>query len=202
MKQIKKRFTQGLYRARDGALLGVLKGIADYFNLPVIWLRIGVIVGFLVTGFFPVGAIYLLLALIMKKEHESRFKKPESQYPKKLYRSRNGALLGVVKGIADYFDCSLFWLRLLLLAVFVSTGFIPGLALYGLSALLIAKEPVVPVNTMAEQEFYDSYSRSRQGAIHRVKRRYDGLENRLRRMENIVTDREFDWKQKFHSSPS
>lgn len=47
MKQIKKRFTQGLYRARDGALLGVLKGIADYFNLPVIWLRIGVIVGFL-----------------------------------------------------------------------------------------------------------------------------------------------------------
>ena len=28
-----------------------------------------------------------------------------------LYRSRNGVLLGVCRGIADYFDFSVFWIR-------------------------------------------------------------------------------------------
>ena len=28
-----------------------------------------------------------------------------------LYRSRNGVILGVCRGIADYFDLSAFWIR-------------------------------------------------------------------------------------------
>ena len=56
--------------------------------------------------------------------------------------------------------------------------------------------PVVPLNTEAEQEFYDSYTHSRRMAARRLKRRFENLERRLQRMEHIVTTREFDWESK------
>jgi len=59
---------QGLYRSRDGIIFGVCKGLGRYFDLSVFWVRIGVLVGFIFTGFFPVGAIYVFMALLMKKE--------------------------------------------------------------------------------------------------------------------------------------
>ncbi|HHP7233096.1 MAG TPA: PspC domain-containing protein, partial [Desulfobacterales bacterium] len=33
-------------------------------------------------------------------------------YQRGLYRSRNGVILGVCRGIADHFDFSVFWIRL------------------------------------------------------------------------------------------
>jgi phage shock protein C len=40
-----------------------------------------------------------------------------------LYRSRNGAILGVCRGIAEHFDLSVFWVRFFTLLLFVFTGF-------------------------------------------------------------------------------
>ncbi len=113
-----------------------------------------------------------------------------------LYRSRNGIILGVCRGIAEYFDFSVFWARLITLVLLFFTGFWPVLVLYFVAALLMKPEPVIPIETEEEQEFYDSYLHSHRGAADRLKRRYENLERRIRRMEDHVTSREFDWKNR------
>ena len=61
-------YRAGLYRSRDGMLLGVCRGIADYFDLSVFWLRAITVGTFILTGFFPVVFLYILAALLMKRE--------------------------------------------------------------------------------------------------------------------------------------
>ncbi len=198
MRGKSKASRSGLYRSRDRILLGVLKGIANYFGLPVIWIRLGAIVGFFVSGFFPMTALYIMLGLIMKKEpltRNSSFKRKT-----KYYRSRKSLGFGVIKGLALTFDLSVFWLRIFAVTTTVFTGFFPGLFFYGLIVVLVSGEPLVPLETFEEEEFYDSYIHSREGAIHRVKKRFDQLETRIRRMESIVTDREFDWRHRMRTS--
>jgi phage shock protein C len=116
-----------------------------------------------------------------------------------LYRSRNGMILGVFKGLADYFDFSVGWLRAIGIIVFIFSGFWPIVVLYLLAALLMKPEPAIPLESLDEKEFYDSYTYSRKGAVHRLKRRFDRLNRRIQRMEDIVTDREFDWDQRLNS---
>jgi phage shock protein C len=116
-----------------------------------------------------------------------------------LYRSRNGAILGVCRGIADYFDFSLVWTRTIALIFLFLSGFWPAVILYFIAALLMKPEPVIPIHTEAEQEFYDSYTHSRHGAVQRLRQRYKKLERRIQRMEDIVTSREFDWENRLNS---
>ncbi|UCG64055.1 MAG: envelope stress response membrane protein PspC [Deltaproteobacteria bacterium] len=113
-----------------------------------------------------------------------------------LYRSRNGIILGVCRGFAEYFDFSVFWARVITLALLFLTGFWPILIIYFVAALLMKPEPVIPIESDEEQEFYDSYVHSHKGATERLKRRYENLERRIRRMEDHVTTREFDWENK------
>ncbi len=61
-------YRRGLYRSRRGMILGVFKGIADYFDLPVTALRVAGVIGLIVTGILPLVPIYLLAALIMRPE--------------------------------------------------------------------------------------------------------------------------------------
>ncbi|MGI6461735.1 MAG: PspC domain-containing protein [Candidatus Hydrogenedentales bacterium] len=58
----------GLYRSRNGILFGVCRGIADYFDLSLFWLRVIVLAAFILTGFFPVALAYILAALLMKRK--------------------------------------------------------------------------------------------------------------------------------------
>jgi phage shock protein C len=58
-----------------------------------------------------------------------------------LYRSRDGILFGVCKGIADYFDISVFWTRVITLAAFIFTGFCPVGIAYILAVFLMKPEP-------------------------------------------------------------
>jgi phage shock protein C len=116
-----------------------------------------------------------------------------------LNRSRNGVILGVCRGIADYFDFSVFWMRAIAIGLLIFSGFWPVAILYFIAALLMKPEPVIPIDTDEEQEFYNSYVHSRKGAIDRLKRRYNNLERRIRRMEDTVTSREFDWDSKLNT---
>ena len=115
-----------------------------------------------------------------------------------LYRSRNGAILGVCRGIAEYFDFSVFWTRAITLVLLFFSGFWPVMGLYFLAALIMKPEPVLPIQTDEEQEFYDSYIYSRKGATGRLKRRYDNLHRRIQRLEHTVTAREFDWENRLN----
>jgi phage shock protein C len=116
-----------------------------------------------------------------------------------LYRSRKGAFLGVCRGLADYFDLSVTWIRIFVVLILVATGIWPILGIYLVAALIMKPEPVRPFKSADEREFYDSYTTSRESAAQRIKRRYASLERRIRRLEDAVTSREFDWDQRMHS---
>jgi len=115
-----------------------------------------------------------------------------------IYRSRNGIILGVCQGLAEYFDFKPFWIRVIVLVIFLASGVWPILVLYFVAALVLRPEPVRPFETEAEQEFYDSYTSSRGRATSRLKRRYQNLEKRIRRMEDTVTAREYEWDREFN----
>jgi len=57
-------------------------------------------------------------------------------------------------------------------------------------------EPVQPIHNEDEREFYHSYVHSPEGAAQRIRRRARNLERRIRRLEDSVTSREFDWDQR------
>ncbi len=113
-----------------------------------------------------------------------------------IYRSRKGAIFGVCRGLAEHFDFSVLWARVIAIIFLLVTGFWPAIGIYLIAALMMKPAPVIPIKTEAEQEFYDSYANSRHLAARRIKRRYENLERRIRRMEHIVTAREFDWEEK------
>jgi len=119
-----------------------------------------------------------------------------------LYRSRSGVILGVCRGLAEYFDISVFWTRVVFVAVLLFTGVWPVVGLYLLAAFLMKPEPMVPFRTEVDREFYNSYTSSKELGIHRLKRTFDGLDRRLRRMEDLVTGREFDWDRRFGRTDS
>ncbi|NNG01100.1 MAG: PspC domain-containing protein [Desulfobacteraceae bacterium] len=58
-----------------------------------------------------------------------------------LYRSRCGMVAGVCKGIAEYFDFRVFWIRLILMILILTTGIFPFLVLYFVAALLMKPAP-------------------------------------------------------------
>lgn len=116
---------------------------------------------------------------------------------KGLYRSRNGMILGVIRGIAEYFDFSVFWARAIVVILLLVSGFWPVTGLYFLAALIMKPAPVLPIDSEDAHDFYDSYIHSRPRAVDRLKRRYDRVEQRIRRMEDAVTSRDYDWERRF-----
>ncbi len=116
-----------------------------------------------------------------------------------IYRSREGFFLGVCKGIAKHFDFSTFWIRAGFIILFLLSGFWPVIGIYFVAALLMKPEPVRPINSEDEQEFYDSYVNAPSSAAQRLKRQFEKLDRRIRRMEDKVTGREFEWERKFNS---
>ena len=115
------------------------------------------------------------------------------------YRSRNGIILGVCRGIAEYFDFKIFWVRAIAVLLLFFSGFWPIMGLYFIAALMMKPEPVIPIRTDEEQEFYNSYIFSRKGATDRLRRRYENLERRIQRLEHSVTAREFDWEHRLNT---
>jgi len=111
-----------------------------------------------------------------------------------VYRSRKGIFMGVCRGFAEFFDLNVFWVRVIAFLLFLMTGFWPIGVIYIVAGLFLKVEPVTPLRSEKDEEFYDSYTRSRQSAIQRIKRKFENIERRIQRMEHTVTSREFDWK--------
>ncbi|WP_309400875.1 envelope stress response membrane protein PspC [Cerasicoccus maritimus] len=116
-----------------------------------------------------------------------------------LYRSRNGWLLGVCQGFADWRNLPVFWIRLAVAIIAILSGFWLGIALYVIVGLLMKPAPVMQPSNEEEQEFYSTISNSRQQALRRLKRTFDELDRRTRRLEHAVTSSEFDWERRLNS---
>ena len=115
-----------------------------------------------------------------------------------LYRSRNGVILGVCRGLADYFDFSVFWIRAIAVILFIFTGFWPVVGIYLLAALLMKSKSAKNTGTGSNHKAGSRYCCTRNGTAERLKRKWKYLEKRIRRMEDKVTSREFDWNSRFH----
>ena len=109
-----------------------------------------------------------------------------------VYRSRKGILIGVCRGVAEHFNFSVVWLMVIVFCLFLFTGFWPVGVMYIVAGLVLKMEPVVPLKNDEDQEFYQSYTNSREFAIQRVKRKFDNIDRRIQRMEHTVTSREFE----------
>ncbi len=116
-----------------------------------------------------------------------------------IYRSRNGVFLGVCRGIAEYFDLSVFWVRIALVVVFIFSGFWPVIGVYLVAAFFMKPKPVKPIKSEGERDFYDSYVHSPKTAAQRLRKKFDDLERRIRGMEDKVTGREYEWERRFRS---
>ena len=116
-----------------------------------------------------------------------------------IYRSRDGVFLGVCRGIAEYFDFSVFLVRIALVIVFIFSGFWPVIGIYLVAAFFMRPEPVKPIASEEEQEFYNSYVHSPRSAAQRLKKKFHDLDRRIRRMEDQVTGREYEWEKRFNS---
>ena len=116
--------------------------------------------------------------------------------PRKLYRSRHDSVVaGVCGGLANYFDFSPWGMRLIfiLLAVFVpgiTTSFM--VVLYIVLALVLKPEPQRRILMPGEPDVERPEYGTRADALRRVQQRYEQIEQRLRRIESIVTRPGFD----------
>lgn len=109
-----------------------------------------------------------------------------------IYRSRRGMAMGVCRGLAERFNLSVFWTRMITFICFLFTGFWPVGVLYIIAGLVLKLEPVTPFEDEYDQEFYHSYTNSRESAIQRIKKKFENIDRRIQRMEHTVCSREFD----------
>lgn len=118
----------------------------------------------------------------------------------RLYRARDGMILGVCKGMARYRDLPVTAVRLAVLLLIVFTGFWPGVALYFLAGFLLDPEPVIAPETQQESDFYTRFRGSRALAIQELRDMMDRLDQRLRRLEDRVTRPGFGWDDRIRKS--
>ena len=57
-----------LHRSNDQMVAGVCGGIAETYNMDPTLVRVGVAIGGICTGFFPLGFIYLVAWAIFPKK--------------------------------------------------------------------------------------------------------------------------------------
>ncbi len=116
-----------------------------------------------------------------------------------LYRSREGLIFGVCRGISDYLGFSLFWTRVIVVALFLITGFWPTGIIYIVAALLMKPAPVTCSGYRKERASYDSYGYSGDMKNDYAGKDYSDLEKRIRRMERSAAMTEFDWERRLYS---
>ncbi|HKJ97757.1 MAG TPA: envelope stress response membrane protein PspC [Desulfotignum sp.] len=128
------------------------------------------------------------------RNHYARFKDQLNDLAgdHRIYRSRRGILMGVCRGVAEHFNLSVFWVRMITFLIFLFTGFWPVGVLYIAAGLILKPAPVVPFHDENDQEFYQSYTTSRESALQRIKRKFENIDQRIQRMEHTVTSRDFD----------
>ena len=117
---------------------------------------------------------------------------------RQLYRSRKGIIMGVCRGLSDFFNLRVGWVRLLAVAILLISGIWPIVIIYLVAGVLMKPEPMIPLENEDQRDFYDSYTSNRRRTMRDLKRRFSTLDRRLRRMEDKVTSRDFDWEQKIN----
>ncbi len=117
---------------------------------------------------------------------------------RRLHRSDNRVIFGVCQGFADHFQLPVVWIRLGLIIAAVFTSGLIAVA-YFVAALIMKPKPAARDTEYYEEEFYDTDLTSRSLGLRRLKSRFDAIETRIRRMEDYVTNKSYDWERRFRA---
>lgn len=109
---------------------GVASGIAHYFKIDVLWIRLIFIVGFLgLFPFHPTSAFILIGYILMWIFLPANPDLKEDEKVKKLYRSQENKVIGgVARGLAAYFGTDVAVIRILFVLLLIPGG--AGLIIY------------------------------------------------------------------------
>jgi phage shock protein C len=118
---------------------------------------------------------------------------------KHLYRSRQGMIFGVCRGLADYSELSVFWIRVILVGLTLLSWILPFVILYMVAAFLMKPEPNLDEKAQKEWREYTSYACDQSAALARLKRELDDLEHQTLRLDRLTHARQFDWEQRLKS---
>lgn len=134
----------------NGKFLGVCAGIANYLDVAPWGVRLVFLCSAIFGGWFLIPLYFIVWFLLddssagvrdsLGDNHMVRHFK-NVDYRKKIYRNtRDGKILGVCAGIADYLEVNVFAVRIFfLMLTFISGGF-PLLVYFG-AALVLDKRP-------------------------------------------------------------
>ncbi|WP_027185913.1 envelope stress response membrane protein PspC [Desulfovibrio inopinatus] len=119
---------------------------------------------------------------------------------RRIYRARNGMIMGVCKGLARYLDVPVFAVRILAVIVVIASHLVPAIIAYIVAGFVLKPEPVIPPKDEREQEVYDGYVHSKTRTVEKIKDKYDRLDKRIRRVEDFVTSKEYDFDRRLKNS--
>ena len=109
------------------------------------------------------------------------------------FRVQNGLFFGVAKGLAEHFGWPTGLVRLVFMLAAIFLFFWPTLLLYLGAVILMSPAPGGRLDSPAERDVWLQAQLDPQAALDRLSRRAEGLEKRLRRLEDFVTSREYTW---------
>jgi phage shock protein C len=141
-----------------------------------------------------------LIAQSLVRQNFKKKGESESMSNSGLYRSRDGLVFGVCKGIADSRGFSVTVTRIFALAIMIFSWVVPFLIGYIALAIFLKQAPAPRFDNWDEEKFDDTLAYSRGAALKSLKSSFDRLNDRIRNMESRVTDKDFDWDERLKSS--
>jgi phage shock protein C len=115
----------------------------------------------------------------------------------RFYRDRrNGKLMGVCAGLADYFGWNVTFIRILAIVAFCWFNVITLIVYLALGCLLPTK-PERLYDWDTDDEYWRSVRRSASETLRDVRHRFREMDLRLQRMEGYVTSRQYNLDKEF-----
>ncbi|HET7370973.1 MAG TPA: envelope stress response membrane protein PspC [Gammaproteobacteria bacterium] len=115
----------------------------------------------------------------------------------RFYRDRrNGKLMGVCAGLADYFGWNVTFIRILAIVAFCWFNVIT-LIIYLVLGFLLPVKPERLYDWDTDDEYWRSVRRSASETFRDVRHRFRDMDRRLQRMEGYVTSRQYILDKEF-----
>ena len=111
------------------------------------------------------------------------------------FRSQDGVIFGVAKGLAEHFGWSVGLVRFILILATIFLFFWPTIILYLVAALAMSPAPDGGLDTQEERDIWLRTQLDPEAAMDQLARRAGAVEKRLRRLEDFVTSKEFAWRR-------
>lgn len=112
--------------------------------------------------------------------------------PNRLYKDpRNGRIMGVCAGIADYFDIRPGIIRLLAIIALFMSGFFGALCVYFLLGFILSPKPEEIYEKPEEDQFWrEARTRPEHTSVD-LRARFSSIDKRIQGLEAFVTSKQF-----------